>query len=547
MSSRKQRHLTRRQLLAYAGLSGLGLTLAACQQQVVEKVVKETVEVPKIVEREVEKLITPTPVAYKKGGSLVFGIPGDIKTLDPHVSQLMVWSFIRWQVFDRLLSMDEMGVPQPSLATAYQWADATTLELSLRDDVTFHNGAKFTADDVKHTADRVMKPDLPTEFRARLASLDSVEVIDATHVRMRLKEPDATFPALLSELDIISKSIPEDHLSTAPIGTGAFKLVDWKPNEAIRLERNEAYYLADLPYLDSIVFKPIPDVEGRISSLMTGDVDVCMEVPAKDVARLATAEGVEVVVTESGWLYIMYVNLAKPPLNDKRIRQALLYGFDRKGFVRDFMAGLSKVTNTPIAPQSWAHNPDVEALYGYDPEKAKELLAQAGFPEGKGLVLEYIYPVGLEEFKSVGEYMQANLADIGVTLKVTGLELAAWSNKIAKEKTYELSLDFRRSGQGDPALQFNDHTFFRPDKDNLDGFTEDMIPGYLELIKQGKAETDQAKRKDIYQKLQKLWAEELPGLIVTRSNGIVATRSWVKGYEITPTRYPYLSLAWLDK
>jgi peptide/nickel transport system substrate-binding protein len=548
--------LSRREFLRLAGLSGVAAGLAACAPatpQVVKEVVKETVEVTKVVEKPVEvtkvveKVVTPTPVAFKKGGTLTFGIPGDTKTLDPHVSNLMVWHYMRWQIFDRLLSLDAAGNVQPSLATGYKWINNTTLELTLRDDAVFHNGEKFSADDVKYTTDRIFTPDLPTEYRTRLGTLDKTEVVDAKTVRMSLKEPDATFPSLLTDLDILSKSIPADKIATTPVGTGAFKFVEWKPNEYLKMARNDKFYLPNYPYLDELVFKPITDTEARIASLLAGDIDVCMEVPAKDVARLATAPEAKVVVTESGWLYILYLNLRKPPFNNKKVRQALLYGFNRSGFVRDFLAGLSKVTNTAVAPQSWAHNPDVEKMYPYDPEKAKTLLAEAGYPGGKGLQFEFIYPVGYEEFKSAGEYLQSNLADIGVTVQITGMELAAWSNKLVKEKVFDMSLDFRDSGQGEPALQYNDFTFFKPDKENLDGFSEDMIPGYLDLIKQGRAEMDQAKRKEIYQKLQMLWAEELPGWTVTRSNGIVATRTWVKDYEIIPTRYPYLMSAWLDK
>jgi peptide/nickel transport system substrate-binding protein len=516
-------------------------------------VVEKPVEVTKVVEKEVEvttvveKVVTPTPVAFKKGGTLTLGMPGDTKTLDPHVSQLFVWTSIRFQIFERLFDIDAGGNVIPWLATEYKWSDEKTLDATLRAEPTFHNGEKFTAEDVKHTIDRVRQPDLPTEFRTYLAGLDNAEVVDATHIRFHLKEPDATFPFTLAGIDIISKSIPADKIATTPVGTGPFKFVEWKPNEFLKITRNEKYYLPDIPYLDEAVFKPIPELESRIASLLAGDIDVCTEVALKDVARLATSPGLKVELNDAGWLYIMYINLGKPYFKDKRVRQALLYGWNRVGWVRDFLAGLSNVANSPIPPQSWAYNPEVDKMYPYDPEKAKSLLAEAGFPGGKGLELEYIYPVGYEEFKSAGEYLQSNLAEIGVTLKVTGMELAAWSNKIVKEKTYDLSLDIRGPGHGDPALQCDDLSFFQPGSDNLNGLTEAMIPDYLNLIKKGKAEMDQAKRKEIYQKLQMLWAEELPAWVITRNKGVVATRDFVRGYAPVPNMPPHLGTVWLDK
>jgi ABC-type transport system substrate-binding protein len=553
-SKDRNKRLNRREFLRLAGLSGLAAGLAACAPETPEpEVIRETVEVTKVVEQQVtqvveqEKLVTPTPVLFKREGSLVFGMNGDTKTLDPHVSELWVWQNIRFQIFDRLVILDADVNIQPWLATEYKWVDNTTLELALRDDVVFHNSEQFSAEDVKFTMDRIQNPDLPSELRVQLEGLEETEVLDDTHVRMHLKEPDATFPFTLANIDIISKSVPVDDIPTTPIGTGAFKFVEWRPNEYLKLERNDDYYEPGLPYLDELIYKPMPDSESRIASLIAGDIDVNFEVAAKDVARLATTPGIDVTISPTGGIWMMYLNLRLPPFSDKKVRQALLYGFDRKGYNRDFLSGLSTVTNTTLPPNSWAYNPEVDEMYTYDPDKALELLAEAGYPEGKGLEIEIIYPVGLEEYKTASEYFQATMAEIGVEVEVTGMELAAWSNKIIKEKTYQIALDGRGSGQGVPALAFNDFTFFKPDEENFDGFTEDTIPGYLDLIKQGKAETDQEKRKEIYFELQRLWAEELPGWILTRNPDILVMREWVQGYEAAVPRPPQIKIAWLDK
>jgi peptide/nickel transport system substrate-binding protein len=509
------------------------------------QIVKETVEVQ--VTQVVEKIVTPTPVAYKKGGSLVMAMSGDTKTLDPQVSQLWVWTNIRNQIFDRLLQTDANGDIQPMLATEYKWVDPQTLELTLRDDVSFHNGEKFTADDVKHTLERIMQPDLPTELRARIATLDKIEIPNPTTVRLLLKEPNSTFPSALATIDVVSKSVPEDQIATTPVGTGPFKFVEWRPNESLKLTRNETYYLPDQPYLDEIIYKPITDSEARIASLLSGDVDVNFEVALKDVPRLATTDGVKTTLVDVGGIWMFYLNLRDKPFNDKKVRQALLYGFDRAGYSRDFLLGLSKPSNTPIPPGHWAHNAEAEAMYPYDPEKAKSLLAEAGYSESNPLEIEIIYPVGLEEYKTATEYFQSTMELIGVKVKVTAMELAAWSNKIIKEKTFQIALDGRGSaGRGDPAGPYDDATFFKPGADNFDGFTEDMIPGYLDLIKQGKSETDKAKRTEIYKQLQAKWAEELPGWILTLNPTVLVTRNWVKGYEPLP-QPPQLKTVWLDK
>jgi ABC-type transport system substrate-binding protein len=301
-----------------------------------------------------------------------------------------------------------------------------------------------------------------------------------------------------------------------------------------------------MPYLDEIIYKPIPDSEARIASLLSGDIDVNFEVAAKDVARLATSSGVTVQLTKPSGMGIFYINTRKPPLNDPKVRQALLYAFDRQNYNRDFLAGLARPANSPIAPENWAYNKDADSLYPYDPEKAKAMLAEAGFTEQKPLSLEIIYPVGLEEYKTVSEFLQASLQKAGINAKLTGMELAAWSNKIIKEKSYDVAFDMRDIF-ADPAMSFDDFTFFKPDAENFDGFVAETLPGYLDQVKQAKQETDQAKRAEIYKQIQQLWADNLPGWIVTQNPGTLVTSDKVQGYVIVAGRPPHLWNVWLNK
>jgi len=224
-----------------------------------------------------------------------------------------------------------------------------------------------------------------------------------------------------------------------------------------------------------------------------------------------------------------------------------LYGLNRQQYNRDFLLGLSRVTNTGIDPSCWGYNPDVDKMYGYDKDKAISLLKDAGYTDAKPLAIEVIYPVGLEEYKTFSEFFQSQMKDIGVKVTVTGMELAKWSNKVIKEKTYDLAFDGRGLEINEPANTFNDTTFTKPNSENFDGFVADTIPGYLDLIAQGLAETDQAKRKDIYFKLQQLWADNLPGWWITANPGYLVDRDWVKGYTAYGSSPYRLNKAWLDK
>lgn len=518
------RKITRRDFMRITGLAGAGVGLASLSPR-----------------------FTVLAQEVKKGGKLVIGLNGDTKTLDPHVSQLWVWQNARRQMFEQLLRGDGTGNILPFLAKEFKWVDNTTLELTLRTDVVFHNGEAFSADDVKYTFDRLATPDLPSEYPPRLKNVKEVEVTAPDKVVFHLESPDATFPNLLTDIDMISKSVPADQLATTPVGTGAFKFGEWLPNERLRFVRFDQYHEAGQPYLDEIIYRPIPDSEARIASLLAGDIDVNFEVAIKDIARLATSDGVEVKKLSGGTLWIFYLNLTQPPFDDKRVRQAVLYGFDRQRYNRDFLSGLARVTNTPIDPTNFAYNAEVDTMYGYDPEKAKSLLAEAGYSESKPLEIEIIYPVGLEEYKTASEFFQSQMGDIGVTVKIVGMELAAWSNKIIKEKSYQIAFDGRGVAVTEPADPYNDFTFTKPDPENFDGFTEETIPGYLDLIKQGLQETDQAKRKEIYLQLQQMWADELPGYILVASPNFLVARDWVMDYDKWGAQPFRLFETWVNK
>jgi peptide/nickel transport system substrate-binding protein len=246
-------------------------------------------------------------------------------------------------------------------------------------------------------------------------------------------------------------------------------------------------------------------------------------------------------------MWIFYLNLTAPPFDNPLIRQAILYGFNRQQYIEQFMNGLARVTNTPIAPTNFAYNADVETMYPFDPERAAALLTDAGHPNGEGLEIEIIYPVGVEEYKTISEFFQAQMADLGVTVKITAIELAAWSNKIVKERDYQIAFDGRGISVFEPATPYNDTTFTKPDEANFNGFFPDTIPGYLDLIEEGVAETNQARRTEIYNELQRLWAENLPGIILFAAPNFLVTRDHVMDYDAWGVQPFRLFETWLNK
>lgn len=547
-----EKKLNRREFLRMGAVTAAGTILVACgpaptpETIEVEKVVTQEVEQIVEVEKEVEKIVTATPPGIKRGGTLTIAEFGDTKTLDPHVSNLFSWTQARSQIFDQLVKLDRYTYEYvPLLATELNWEDDLTLDVTLHEGIKFHNGEDFTAEDVKYTYDRLQDPDLPTEWRARLTAVDSVEVRGPYEVVFHLKEIDGAFVGTLSNIDVLSKSVSEAEIATTPIGTGPFQFVEWKTNEALVFERNPDYWQPDLPRVDELIIKVMPQPQTRTAALFAGDVDIDNRVDLKDVARYATTAGVEVEVSPpGGGGYIMYVNLRKPYLADERVRKALLYAFDRETLCRTFLSGLAEPANTPLTRENPAFNAEVDELYPYDPEKAKELLAEAGYPDGKGLSIEIIHAVGRRASES--QFFQTNMTAIGIDCKLTTYEHATWSNRLIKEKDFDVSFDGYGGGYLLPNFPYKPAHFYRPGPENFCGFELGMYPEYEEALKAAEAEPDPKKAIPLWQEVQAVWAEYLPaGFPVVRMAVARGYRDHVKDFRGFP--YPEWEYAWLDK
>ncbi|MGH2534816.1 MAG: ABC transporter substrate-binding protein [Thermomicrobiales bacterium] len=469
----------------------------------------------------------------QQGGTLNVAIAGDIRSLEPYGSNLNVWSLVRFQVYDTLFWVDHASSELiPNLGTEWSFEDPTTFAITVRDDVTFHSGAPFTAEDVKFTLDYVIHPDNPTgEFKTRLQNVAAVEVVDPTHLRILLKVADASIPSVLSGFYILSRE-DTDVTTGQPNGTGPFTFVEWKQNDSITVERNPNYWVSGRPSLERVVLKVIPEAETRIASLQSGQVDFISDLALQDVPRLEDQSDTIVALSPpANNFWHIYLNMRQPPFDNVKVRQAVLHAFDRESYVSEFAAGHGKVTNTPLFDGHWAYNADVVGLYPYDLERAAQLLAEAGYPGGQGLEFEFIYPPGYPDFRNGSILIQAAMAELGAQVEVSELELATWSSKIVTEYDFDAAFDLGGGGTADPAAVYGASVFLTPSETNFLGLTEEMIPEYTALIKEGAATTDQTARVPIYHQLQQIWAENVPDLIVAHRAVAYAMASRVQGFE----------------
>ncbi len=364
-------------------------------------------------------------------GTVTVALPTDVRDFDPHQSIATHERAIQQNIFDTLIDLDREYEPTvPALATAWTYVDDVTLEVELREGVTFHNGQPFTADDVVFTFERIMDATEPIGINTWIeGTLDRVEKVDDHTVRFVTPEPYAPLVANLTRIHIIAgetfQEVGVEAYAQNPVGTGPFRYVSWTPGQEVVLEAFEDHWRDGLPYIDRAVFRIIPDEFARFAALSAGEVDIVQNLPASRIAQVEGDPDLRVVSVwgqRNMWMGIMIV----PPLDDVRIRQALNYAVDKQAIIDSIFDGQAgAVAPGGFGALAFGYHDDIEG-YPYDPERARELLAEAGYPNG----LDLEFRCSSDRYASdreVCQAIQAYLAQVGVNTDVQFTEWAVYS------------------------------------------------------------------------------------------------------------------------
>lgn len=347
--------------------------------------------------------------------SVTMATPVDPESLDPAYDTMRQSISIMTQVYDRLVWRDESGALVSGLASSWEFVDDTTLEMSLREGVLFHNGEVLTADDVVFTFDRLLDEDDPLPLSSYvIGSISTVERVDDYTVRITTPTPRALVIAEIARIAIVSeKAVTEagDSYGSNPIGTGPYRFVDWDKNEKI-VFRAFADHWRGRPEVDEVVFKIIPDEFARFASLTAGEVDVICELPPERIAQVEDDPTVKLSTVQSARNMFVGMNTWEPPFDDVRVRQAMNHAVDVELIVDTVLGGHGFPNQSVCAQTVAGYDPNLDG-YEYDPERARELLAEAGYPEG--LEVNFWGPNGkyLKD-KEIQEAIGAQLAEVGV-------------------------------------------------------------------------------------------------------------------------------------
>ena len=486
------------------------------------------------------------------GGTLVYAIGVPISTLDPGVGVGTPGQTIRKAIWETLVDRDREGNIVPKLATAWEVSeDGMRWTFHLRQGVKFHDGSELTAEDVKASLERIINPEYALPRSKTLAFIESVEVIDRYTVVINTKYPFA--PALshlaMDVASIMSKKALDtygyktEEIGWHPVGTGPYKYEKHVPEESVTLVRFDDYW-GGRSYLDRIVFVTVREDATRVAMLETGEADVIVNVPAYEVERLKADPNIKVYIWPGNRVAHIGMNCQKPPFDDVRIRQAINYAVDREALIKGVLMGLGYPADSIVAPGVWGYHGVKK--YTYDPDRARELLAEAGYPDG--LKVTIWTPQGRYFMdKETVVAIQAQLREVGIDAEVRVIDWTTYLSLLRKplEQTetqayflgWEVGtldiaylLDLVFSSKAWPPKYWN--TMF---------YKNERVD---QLIEEGKRTFDPAKRREIYKEVQELIMEDAPWAPLFVYPQIIATRANVHGLWAWPSETRIVTEVW---
>ncbi len=480
-------------------------------------------------------------------GVLVVGQIAEPQALDPAAVTAVNDFRILMNVYDGLVRYAPGTLEvEPALATAWEISeDGKTYTFTLREGVSFHDGTPFDAEAVKFNFDRMLDEDHPFHDTGPFplafffSAVDEVEVVDDMTVRFHLNAPYAPFLSNLAYPTglIVSPAAVEQYgqdFGRNPVGTGPFRFAEWRPNEAVVVERNPDYW-GGAPALEAVVFRPITDANTRTAEMLAGGIDLMVEVPPVALGNFEGA-GFELVEQAGPHVWFLILNAREEPFSDKRVRQAANYAIDKEALVNDVLEGTAEVAAGPIPPAfAWAYD-DALQPYPHDPEKARALLSEAGVENPAVTFYVTEGGSGMLDPIPMATAIQADLEEVGFDVAI---------------ETYEWNTFL---GQVNPGLEgkadMAEMAWMTNDPDTLPYLTlrTEAWPeqggfnsGYYSneevdrLLEEARTSTDQDERAELYRQVQEIVHEDAPWVFVAnwKQNAVVNDR--VEGFELEPS------------
>lgn len=438
-----------------------------------------------------------------KKNKIVIAMKADPKTLDPQKSIDTMSNKSITLIYDTLVDLDENLNLKPNLAESWERLDDCNVVFHLKKGVKFHNGEELKAEDVKFTLERAASsPQTLYLFNP----ITEVTVLDDYTVKVTTDKP---FGALLNNLasvqgGIVSKKAVleygEDYVNH-PVGTGQYMLKEWLPGNRIVFEGFKDYFLG-APNFEELTYLTVPEVSNRMIALETGEVDVAFDIGIMDKETIENSDNLELVEVESPALLYLGFDQTNPKYQNKKLREAIAYAIDNQTFVDVVFKGSAVAGDSPLPKASPAYDKNVKK-YNQDIEKAKKLLAEAGYPNGLDIEL-WCMDDGPRVDMCV--IIQDQLKKIGINVEIKIFEFGAYVSKTALPNKELYFLSWNSSGDGDVALYPLFHSTQHGAPGNRSFYSNPKVD---ELLDRARVSVDEEERKSLYKEVQNILQEDL--------------------------------------
>lgn len=396
-----------------------------------------------------EEIKPSTEGTQVTGGSVVVGVQQDIDSLDPHKATAAGTKEILFNIFEGLLKTDENGSLIGAVAKDYSVSeDGLVYTFNLRENVKFHNGNTVTAEDVKYSLERASGLLDGNVLVSSLKTLTSVDIVDEHTVQVTTGS--ANLELIYSFTTAVIPAGSGEAEDGTPVGTGPFSFVSYKPQEGIVLAKNKEYWQEGLPYLDEVTFKIITSAQTALMELKGHTIDIYPYLTDSQAEELSA--DYQVVAAPSNVVQALFLNNATAPLDNVKVRQAICYALD-KDLANEFvLGGNSSIISSAMLPTLKEFYLDLNDVYGTGAniQKAKELLTEAGYPDGIDLTITI--PSSYEVHMQTGDVIAEQLKDAGIRCTIDPVEWSTWLSDVYTDRKYQTTIC---------------------------GITSDMTPGYL--------------------------------------------------------------------
>ncbi|TVR86666.1 MAG: glutathione ABC transporter substrate-binding protein [Trueperaceae bacterium] len=464
----------------------------------------------------------------------------DAVSLDPHDVTDSPSATVVSHMYETLFDLTPEGDIVPYLATGADLSsDGLTWTVTLREDVVFHDGTPMTAEVVKGSMDRFLDPDNAFTFRFLLSRVTSIDVVDDYTLTFTLSDQFAPFLAHLTHNTtaiVLPAAVEEfgEAFNENPVGTGPFSFVSWDRGSRIDLERFDGYW-GEQPGISDLVFLAVPENTTRMALVESGEADVAVRVPPQDIARLNANPNITVENVSSLRTIYIYFNHTMEPFTDRRVRQAVNYAVNKDEIAEFIFGGAVRPSDAAIAPGIFGYTS--VGPYEYDPERARALLAEAGFPDGFSTTLYSPSGRYLQDIQTT-EAIQSQLAEVGINAEIETLEWSSYldfTNRPPADNTVPMAMLGWGTVTGD--ADYGLYALFHTDQHVPAGSNRSFYSNALvdQLLDDARSTADDSLREQLYADVLQLLHTDAAWLFLHSETQLVAVRDGIEGLVIHPT------------